>query len=93
MTTAGLPEAGPRMRAVRPVDQVHPARGIMPEEVFDKPLMEPLYAFPDGRLPMHRFFSCEREEFPCNFYGSVPPDREKEAGNEGPRGLFHEQMC
>jgi len=66
----------------------------MPEEVFGRPLIEPWYAFLDGFCcPYTGGFSCERERFPSSIDGSVTPDREKEAGNESPKGHFLERMC
>ena len=43
--------------------------------------------------PYTGVFSGERERFPFNFDSSVPPDRDKEAVDESPKGLFLELMC
>jgi hypothetical protein len=56
MTTTGPPEGGTTWASVQLVDQFHPARNVMPEEVFGRPLIEPLYAFPDGLLSILRCF-------------------------------------
>jgi hypothetical protein len=42
--------------SIQLVQEVHPARNVMAEKVFGRPLMEPWNAFPDGRLPIHRSF-------------------------------------
>jgi hypothetical protein len=43
------------------VDEVHPAMSVLSEEVFGRPLMQPLHAFPDGLLPIPAcFLLCRR---------------------------------
>jgi hypothetical protein len=74
------------------VDEVYPAQRFMAEAVYGSPLMQPLYAFPNGLLPNPAGFSGTRDPFPCHFDSSVPPHHKKEAGGESPRDLFLERM-
>jgi hypothetical protein len=56
MTTAGQPETGPHVASLQLMDQIHPAGSVMAEEVCDRPLVEPWYAFPDDLPSLHRYF-------------------------------------
>jgi hypothetical protein len=62
------------------------------EEVFGRPLLKPLYAFPDGFCPNTSVFSDERKRFPSWIDGCFLPDREKVAGDDSPKGPFLEWM-
>jgi len=39
------------LESVQLVDQSHPARSLVAEEVLDRRLLQPLHAFPTGLLP------------------------------------------
>jgi hypothetical protein len=84
MTINGLPEAGPRVRASSWM--------LMTEEVFGRPLMELLHAFPDGLLHILPCFPlCTRNILLLDRWLSTP-DNEKEYAIEGPKSLFLERM-
>ena len=50
--------------SIQLVDQVHPARIVMPEKAFGWPLIEPLHAFPDDLLPIHAYFLWSMRTIP-----------------------------
>jgi hypothetical protein len=39
------------LESVQLVDQSHPARSLVAEEVLDRRLLQPLHTFPTGLLP------------------------------------------
>jgi len=64
----------------------------MAEEVYGRPHMEPLHAFPDGLLPIHACFLWSMSTIPLPFFDRGPPNHEKEASGESLRGFFYERM-
>src|SRR5437667_9887531 len=74
------------------VVQVHPARRVMPEEIFGGPSWS--HCMPSLMIccPYIGVFTGERERFPSWIDDPVPSDSEKEDGNDSSKGLFLERM-
>jgi hypothetical protein len=57
------------LESLQLVDQSHPARNLVAEEVLDRRLLQPLHAFPTGLLPKARLFTSTCELFSCSLDG------------------------
>ncbi len=49
------------------MDEVHPAGSVVSEAVFNRSLLKPLYAFPDGLLPIHVCLLWSMRTIPLQF--------------------------
>jgi len=79
--------------SVRLVDEVYPARSVMPEEVFCSSHMQPVHAFLESRLPKDAcFLSCTKTISLLDRWLSPtsPPER---SGRKSSRGHVLERMC